>query len=263
MQDVTEGKYVYSVNFANNIKSAYDTLQSVSVHVRSKEEGKTATFTLGLYDSTTLTATGTETFKSDITPDEDMTVNVEMPEWWDPAWGSLYEGGISIWYFGMGEEPKDYYEDFKNDITAIRDKCGTADLVIIMPYTVADILDSTDKLQRQINVGTFRQGNVDIAVKTFNGSPIIRVPSDRMYSEYTFNDGKAGFGFTKTEAAKLINWIICPRNVPIAVSKTDGVKIFDPATTQGADAWTIEYRKFHDLWVKDKQLPTIRVSVAE
>ncbi len=151
----------------------------------------------------------------------------------------------------------------KNDITAIRDKCGTADLVIIMPYTVADILDSTDKLQRQINVGTFRQGSVDIAVKTFNGSPIIRVPSDRMYSEYTFNDGKAGFGFTKTEAAKLINWIICPRNVPIAVSKTDGVKIFDPATTQGADAWTIEYRKFHDLWVKDNRLPAMRVSVAE
>lgn len=151
----------------------------------------------------------------------------------------------------------------KNDTTAIRDKCGTADLVIIMPYTVADILDSTDKLQRQINVGTFRQGNVDLTVKTFNGDTIIRVPSDRMYSEYTFNDGKAGFGFTKTETAKLINWIICPRTMPIAVSKTDGVKIFDPATTQGADAWTIEYRKFHDIWVKDKQLPSMRVSVAE
>ena len=151
----------------------------------------------------------------------------------------------------------------KNDITAIRDKCGAADLVIVMPYPVADILDSSDKLQRQINVGTFKQGSVDLTVRTFNGYPIIRVPSDRMYSEYTFNDGKAGFGFAKTETAKLINWIICPRSVPIAVPRTDGVKIFDPATTQGADAWTIEYRKFHDLWVKDKQLATMRVSVAE
>lgn len=104
-QDVTEGKNVYSVDFADNIKSAYDTFQSISVHIRSKEEGNTATFTLGLYDSTTITATGTETFKSDITPDEDMTVSVEMPEWWDPAWGSLYEGGISIWYFGGDDEP--------------------------------------------------------------------------------------------------------------------------------------------------------------
>ena len=151
----------------------------------------------------------------------------------------------------------------KNDMTIIQDKCGTADLVIIMPYTVADILDSTDKLQRQINVGTFRQGNIDLAVKTLNGTPIIRVPSSRMYTEYTFNSGENVFGFVKTDTAKLINWIICPRTAPIAVSKTDGIKIFDPDTTQGADAWTIEFRKFHDLWVKDKQLDAMRASVAE
>lgn len=151
----------------------------------------------------------------------------------------------------------------KNDMTAVQDKCGSADLVIIMPYIVADILDSTDKLQRQINVGTFRQGTVDLTVKTFNGSPIIRVPSARMYTEYTFNSGADAFGFVKTDEAKRINWIICPRTAPIAVSKTDGIKIFDPNTTQGADAWTIEYRKFHDIWVKKSQLDAMRASVAE
>lgn len=151
----------------------------------------------------------------------------------------------------------------KNDITDVQDKCGAADLVLIMPYIIADILDSTDKLQRQINVGTFRQGGIDLSVKTLNGIPIIRVPSARMYSAYTFNSGSDAFGFAKTEDAKLINWIICPRNAPIAVSKTDGVKIFDPDTTQGADAWTIEFRKFHDIWVEDKQLEAMRVSVAE
>ncbi len=150
----------------------------------------------------------------------------------------------------------------KNDITAIQDICGSADLVIIMPYPVADILDSTDKLQRQINVGTFKQGNIDLAVRTLNGVPILRVPTARMYTEYTFNSGDGAFGFTKTEAAKRINWMICPRTAPIAVSKTDGVKIFDPETTQGADAWTIEYRKFHDIWVKAKQLAAMRASVS-
>ena len=149
----------------------------------------------------------------------------------------------------------------KNDITAIQDICGSADLVIIMPYPVADILDSTDKLQRQINVGTFKQGNIDLEVRTLNGISILRVPTARMYTEYTFNSGESEFGFTKTEAAKRINWIICPRTAPIAISKTDGVKIFDPETTQGADAWTIEYRKFHDIWVKDKQLAAMRASV--
>ena len=150
----------------------------------------------------------------------------------------------------------------KNDITAVQDICGAAELVIIMPYNVADILDSTDKLQRQINVGNFRQGGIDLAVKTLDGNPIIRVPSARMYSAYNFLSGATEFGFKKTEDAKLINWIVCPRSAPIAVSKTDSIKIFDPQTTQGADAWLIEYRKFHDLWVKDKQLEAMRASVA-
>lgn len=151
----------------------------------------------------------------------------------------------------------------KNDITAIQDKYGAAELVIIMPFTVADILDSTDKLQRQINVGSFRQGGVDLTVKTLNGIPIIRVPSARMFTDYNFLSGESAFGFEKTDDAKPINWIICPRSAPIAVSKSDSIKIFDPQTTQGADAWTVEYRKFHDLWVKDKQLEAMRASVAE
>lgn len=153
----------------------------------------------------------------------------------------------------------------KNDIVKVQDKYGVsaADLVIIMPYIVADLLDSSDKLNRQINVSSFRQGNIDLEVKTLNGTPIVRVPSDRMYSEYTFNSGEDNFGFTKTEGAKLINWIVCPRNAPIAVSKTDGVKIFSPEQVQGADGWLIEYRKFHDIWVKDNQLKVMRASVAE
>lgn len=56
--------------------------------------------------------------------------------------------------------------------------------------------------------------------------------------------------------------LICPKTAPIAVSKTDGVKIFDPSQTQGADAWKIEYRKFHDLWVPNKALDAMRASVS-
>lgn len=152
------------------------------------------------------------------------------------------------------------------DISAVNDTAGAADLVIIMPYPVADILDSTEKLSRYVNVDSFTQGKVDLKVKTFNGIPIIRVPSARMKSAYTFNDGKTSGqtdgGFTPTEDAVQINWIVCPRNAPIAVSKTDNIKIFDPAVNQKADAWLIQYRKYHDLWIKDNALETVRVCAA-
>lgn len=155
------------------------------------------------------------------------------------------------------------FSELQKDITAVRDSgAGSADLVIIMPYPVADIFDNSDKLIKHINVGKFNQGGVDMEVKTFNGIPVIRVPSDRMKTLYDFMSGETEFGFKSAVNAVQINWIICPRSVPIAVSKTDGVYIYDPETTQGADAWKVEYRKFHDIWIKDEQLKTVRVCVA-
>lgn len=152
------------------------------------------------------------------------------------------------------------FSKLQEDITAVRDSgAGAADLVIIMPYPVADIFDNSDKLTRHINAGKFNQGGVDLEVKTFNGIPIIRVPSDRMKTLYDFKSGETEFGFAPAANAVQINWIILPRSVPIAVSKTDGVYIYDPETTQGADAWKVEYRKFHDIWIKDEQAKTVRV----
>ncbi len=156
------------------------------------------------------------------------------------------------------------FGQLNDDITAIRDGgAGSAELVIIMPYTVADILSSSDKLSRFIDVTAFYQGGICLDVKAFNGIPIITVPSDRMKTHYLFKSGVTEFGFAPAGDARQINWIITPRSVPIAVSKTDGVYIYDPATTQGADAWKIEYRKFHDLWIMDEQLKAVRVCAAE
>lgn len=149
------------------------------------------------------------------------------------------------------------------DITAVQDASGAADLVIIMPYPVADMLDNNEKISRSINVADFAQGGINLKVKTFNGIPVIRVPSARMKTAYTFNDGKSSGqeegGFKPASDATQINWIICPRSAPIAVSKTDNFKIFSPDVNQTADAWLIQYRKYHDIWIKDNVLPSIRV----
>lgn len=156
-----------------------------------------------------------------------------------------------------------FFGQIKNDIAKVRDVAGAADLVIIMSYPVAEQLASCKEFSRYVNISQFKQGNINTDVQTLNGIPIIKVPSARMKTEYIFNTGDTEFGFAPTEAAKDINWIICPRRAPIAVSKTDGVKIFDPQTTQGADGWTIEYRKVHDLWVPDNKLKAMRASISE
>ena len=58
-------------------------------------------------------------------------------------------------------------------------------------------------------------------------------------------------------AAKAINWIIMSKRAAIAVSKTDTMRIFDPTINQQANAWGIDYRKFHDVWVPKNRLATV------
>ena len=55
--------------------------------------------------------------------------------------------------------------------------------------------------------------------------------------------------------------LICPKSAPIAVSKTDNVKIITPEANQFADAWDIDYRKYHDLFIPDNKKAVIAVSL--
>lgn len=60
-----------------------------------------------------------------------------------------------------------------------------------------------------------------------------------------------------------VNWLICPKSAPIAVSKTDNVKIISPEVNQFADAWDVDYRKYHDLFIPENKKAAIAVSVSE
>ena len=59
-----------------------------------------------------------------------------------------------------------------------------------------------------------------------------------------------------------VNWLICPKSVPVAVSKTDNVKIITPELNQFADAWDVDYRKYHDLFIPESKKAAIAVSVS-
>lgn len=61
----------------------------------------------------------------------------------------------------------------------------------------------------------------------------------------------------------VVNWLICPKSAPVAVSKTDNVKIITPELNQFADAWDVDYRKYHDLFVPENKRAAIAVSVSE
>lgn len=158
------------------------------------------------------------------------------------------------------------FETLVEDLAAVRDIAGDcAELVIAMNAKLAGKLDLEKGGQNILQGGVFRQGSAELKVKEIDGCPIIRVPSARFQTEYTFYDGvtenQTAGGFAPAEEAQEINWIVILRHAPVAVSKTDVTRIFDPMTNQNANAWKIDYRKYHDLWIMDNGMEGVLVSV--
>lgn len=168
---------------------------------------------------------------------------------------------------GYTPAASDILTKLKADMYSIYDVAGEIPLVIVMSMTVAAILENSTELSKQLSVIDFVQGQVKTSVRGIDNNPIIKVPSTRMKTKYVFYDGKTSGqevgGFIPDATAKNINWIIMPRTAPIAVSKTDNIRIFEPNLNQKADAWKIDYRKYHDLWIKDNQFAAIKVNIKE
>ncbi len=154
------------------------------------------------------------------------------------------------------------------DIGKVQDIAGDGEeLVITMSVPCAITLDQSESIEKHIDLTDFKNGGASFKTKALNGIPIIRVPSGRMKTAFDFFAGEAqevsDGGFAPLSEAKGINWIICSKKAPIAVSKTDVTRIFDPMTNQKANAWKIDYRKYHDLWITDNGLQTVFVNIGE
>lgn len=156
-------------------------------------------------------------------------------------------------------------EKLDDEITKVQDIVGESEpLVIIMSTPIRTILNNSQNITKYLDTADFKAGEITTKVKTYNEIPILSVPSARMKTAYVFNDGTTGGqeagGFKPDTSAKGINWIILSRRAPIAISKTDKIRIFEPNVNQKADAWKLDYRKYHDLWIPTNKLAGVWVN---
>lgn len=149
-------------------------------------------------------------------------------------------------------------------IRAVQDVVGEVPLIITLNSKTLALIEDSPKIGRSINIADFKQGALNFRVKRLDENILRVAPSARLKTSYVSQDGttagqEAG-GLVAAEGATDINWIITPQNVPIAISKTDKLRVFAPDVNQKADAWKIDYRKYHDLWIKKQKLNQIFVS---
>ena len=150
------------------------------------------------------------------------------------------------------------------DIAAVQDKVGDSEpLIIVMNRKIHATLNNASSIEKYINVGEFKAGEVSTKVSYFNDLPILDVPSARFKTAITLDAGatKDAGGYTAAADAQEMNWIIIARRAPIAVVKQDKVRIFAPDTNQQMNAWKLDYRKYHDLWILDNSKDGIMVNL--
>lgn len=161
---------------------------------------------------------------------------------------------------GYTVSASDVFTQIKTDIKAIQSVIGENEqLDCYLSYDAADALDKSSEIDRSLPMVDFAAGGITTKVKSLDGIPLIRVPTARFKSAFTFS---ATDGYSDATGTMNLNWVIVARRAVIAVVKTDKVRVFTPEQNQDADAWKIQTRKYHDCWVPDNKLSAVYVNYA-
>ena len=154
-------------------------------------------------------------------------------------------------------------DKIKVGIQTIRKAGYRNNLICYVTYDVQALI--SQYYGDKISSATFAINGVDTRVPSIDGVPLVPMIDECMVTKLKFNDGKtsgqtAG-GFEKATGGLDINFEIMSMDAPIAVQKTDNMRIFSPQVNQKARAWAMDYRKFHDVWVPDNKQKGLYVCV--
>ena len=101
------------------------------------------------------------------------------------------------------------------------------------------------------------EGDVNRNVEMYNDMEVVRVPKGRFNTAVTLYDGTSNFGFAPTAGGYPINFLIVHPSAILPVVKHEIVNIFSPDENQSADAWKVNIRLYHDIFVLDQKVKGI------
>ena len=146
------------------------------------------------------------------------------------------------------------YTAFVNLVNEVQSVAGySEELVCFVDSHAYSALMSTNEIARSITVSDFKQGEVNLKVKSINGIAIIPVVSERMKTAYKF-DSK---GFKPADSASEIFMLVLPKSAAHLVKKTEKMRVFTPEQNTAADAYKFDYRIYYDLFVKASSADSI------
>ncbi len=130
------------------------------------------------------------------------------------------------------------------------------ELVAFIDSHVYAFLQNSTELSKMITLSDFKQGDINLKVKSLNGVALIPVVSERMKTAYTFKNNAAG-GFVPADNARNIYMLVCPKKGAHLVKKTENMRIFTPEQNVDADAFKFDYRIYYDVFVANSGLDAV------
>lgn len=127
------------------------------------------------------------------------------------------------------------------------------ELVAFIDSALYATLQNSPEISKMITISDFKQGNIDLKVKSINGVALIPVVSERMKTAYDFSSN----GFSPLNAAKETYMLVCPKRGAHLVKKTENMRIFTPEQNIDADAYKFDYRIYYDVFVQKSGLDAI------
>ena len=123
-------------------------------------------------------------------------------------------------------------------------------VLFLTPTVAGHIKNDTEHFQRTL----VPSENPNRNFGTFDGMPVVKVPSSRFRCDVMTLSGKdaeASGGYSA--GGDPINFMIIDRSAVIQLVKHGKIRVFDPDTNQSADAYKVDYRIYHDAWVLDNK----------
>lgn len=139
-------------------------------------------------------------------------------------------------------------------------------LLLYLTFTQYNLLKNSDRAGRFSLPGQ----DPDARFGRWDGIKVIPVPSDRFYGVATLNAGATSAAGGYTNAGDALNFILMDKDAAFAHAKLDEIRLWSPngenglPTNPDANAWRMDYRLYHDLFVLDNKAEGVYVhSVTE
>ncbi|MHD0291329.1 hypothetical protein [Weissella tructae] len=148
------------------------------------------------------------------------------------------------------------YSELKKAILPVR-KYGPGNMIVFVSSEVMDALEQSTEFTRQITNQNVGMTALESRVTSLDGVTIVEVWDDiRFKTSYDFEDG-----FTPTDDAKDINFLIVANTAIIQIVKHNAIFLFAPGTHTEGDGYLYQNRLYHDVFVKKGKSDGIRASI--